>query len=307
MPVVPCYATVNTERSDALSEYQYYEFLAIDRPLKSDEMSALRRLSTRAEITPLSFTNEYQWGDFKGNPTELMRRYFDAHIYVANWMTAIFKLRLPIDVISRKTAMTMAFRDFLDFDATETHWIITWSLTESENYERFALEDGRGWMARLTPVREELMRGDFRSLYIGWLAGVFEEIIDDDELEPMMPEGLGNLTAAQRALVEYLEVDEDLLEGTCMGIPERQDDSLSEQEIHDWLESFTHDEVLTLLKQLLEGQGPLAERTLKNRFAAWRRSVRGDVDVEPCRSVGTLLENADTVKNKRLEQKKKKR
>jgi len=31
-----------TERQASMSEYQYYEFLAIDRPLTSDEMAALR-------------------------------------------------------------------------------------------------------------------------------------------------------------------------------------------------------------------------------------------------------------------------
>lgn len=44
-----------------MSEYQYYEFLAIDRPLTPEEMAKLRALSTRATITPLSFTNEYNW------------------------------------------------------------------------------------------------------------------------------------------------------------------------------------------------------------------------------------------------------
>jgi hypothetical protein len=41
-----------------MSEYQYYEFLAIDRPLKEDEMAELRALSTRATITAVSLTNE---------------------------------------------------------------------------------------------------------------------------------------------------------------------------------------------------------------------------------------------------------
>ena len=77
-----------------MSEYQYYEFLAIDRPLTADGMAELRALSTRATITPVSFTNEYNWGDFKGDPDKLMERYFDAHVYVANWMTAIFMVRL---------------------------------------------------------------------------------------------------------------------------------------------------------------------------------------------------------------------
>ena len=80
-----------------MSEYQYYEFLAIDRPLTANELDELRALSTRATITPVSFTNEYNWGDFKGDPHKLMQRYFDAHVYVANWMTAIFMVRLPIE------------------------------------------------------------------------------------------------------------------------------------------------------------------------------------------------------------------
>ena len=208
-----------------MSEYQYYEFLAIDRPLTSEEVSALRALSTRAHITPVSFTNEYQWGNFKGNSDDLMKRFFDAHVYVANWMTAIFMVRIPIEAISEKTAEAMAVDGILDFKATETHWVITWSLHESENYDRFGMEDGRGWMARLAPVRDELLRGDNRSLYIGWLAAVTGEMTDDDDMEPLPMEGLGNLTAAQQALAEFLEVDQDLLAGAGMGSPALQDEA----------------------------------------------------------------------------------
>ena len=57
-----------------LSEYQYYEFQAIDRPLGEADREALRALSTRARITATSFTNHYEWGDFKGDPRRLMER-----------------------------------------------------------------------------------------------------------------------------------------------------------------------------------------------------------------------------------------
>jgi hypothetical protein len=68
-----------------MSEFQYYEFQAIDRPLTSAEMAELRKYSTRARITPTSFVNDYQWGDFKGNQDAWMERYFDAFLYLANW------------------------------------------------------------------------------------------------------------------------------------------------------------------------------------------------------------------------------
>ncbi len=40
-----------------MSEYQYFEFQAIDRPLNKKEMAELRSYSTRARITPTSFIN----------------------------------------------------------------------------------------------------------------------------------------------------------------------------------------------------------------------------------------------------------
>jgi len=287
-----------------MSEYQYYEFLAIDRPLSTEEMSALRTLSTRAHITPVSFTNEYQWGNFRGNPVDLMKRFFDAHVYVANWMTAIFMIRLPTEALQEKTAEVIAVNGILDLDATKTHWIITWSLDESENYDRFGMEDGRGWMARLAPIRDELLRGDIRSLYIGWLAGVTREIVDDSTLEPLEVEGLGNLTAAQQALAQFLEVDENLLAGAGIGSPALRAEEPSHKEIDGWLDKLPRDEVLNFMKQILGDQRMNAERTLKNRFSAWKRSLSGDGGSAPRRSVGELKKNAEMAKKRRLEREK---
>jgi hypothetical protein len=61
-----------------MSEYQYYEFQALDRPLTQEQISELRAYSSRARITPSSFVNVYNWGDFKGNPVRWMEQYFDA-------------------------------------------------------------------------------------------------------------------------------------------------------------------------------------------------------------------------------------
>jgi hypothetical protein len=38
-----------------MSEYQYYEFQAIDRPLTGKQMDELR------SFTPTSFVNDYSW------------------------------------------------------------------------------------------------------------------------------------------------------------------------------------------------------------------------------------------------------
>jgi len=287
-----------------MSEYKYYEFLAIDRALTADEMDELRALSTRAAITPVSFTNEYNWGDFKGNPDKLMQRYFDAHVYVANWMTAIFMVRLPMEALTKEMAKIVAVPYLLDIKPTKTHWIITWSLEESGNYDRFGMEDGRGWMARLAPVRDELLRGDLRSLYIGWLSAVAGEMVDDDEMEPLSVGGLANLTAAQQALAEFLEVDPDLLAGAGMGSPAAQETQVSRGEMEKWIDALPREEVHSILIHLLEGKGQQAERSIRNRFASWRRWLQtGDADA-PRRTVGELRQNAQKARQIRLEKQK---
>ena len=289
-----------------MSEYQYYEFLAIDRPLTEDEMDDLRSLSTRATITPVSFTNEYNWGDFKGNPDTLMERYFDAHVYVANWMTAVFMVRLPIDALSEDTVKAVDTPDMLDIYATKTHWIITWSLIESEDYDRFGMEDGHGWMASLSPVRDELLRGDFRSLYIGWLAAA-RGLLEDDELEPPFIEGMGNITAAQKALAEFLEVDPDLLLSAGMGRPAAQSSDISKEKMDKWIHALPKEEVTLILEQLLKGKGQQAERSIRNKFAAWQRSLKPEKADAPLRSVGELRQSAERINQARLKKVKQER
>lgn len=41
-----------------MSEYQYYEFQAIDRPLTKEQMQQLRDISSRTRITSSSFIND---------------------------------------------------------------------------------------------------------------------------------------------------------------------------------------------------------------------------------------------------------
>ena len=57
-----------------MSECQHYESRSIDRPLGDADRKALRALSSRAQITTTSFTNHYEWGDFKGDPRQLVER-----------------------------------------------------------------------------------------------------------------------------------------------------------------------------------------------------------------------------------------
>jgi hypothetical protein len=191
-----------------VSEYQYYDFRALDRPLTRNEMAALRAISTRATITATSFTNHYEWGDLKANPSKLLEKYFDAFVYVANWGTHEFYIRLPQGSVDYKLLKAMVPGESLRIRKTATFVIVEFGFESESDGE----DDRTGWMASLMPLRSDLLRGDLRCLYLGWLRCAQDGGLDKDKLEPSVPAGLEELSAPLHALIEFLKIDEDLVE-----------------------------------------------------------------------------------------------
>ena len=64
----------------------------------------MRRQSSRAEITPWSFDNEYQFGDFGGDAVEMLRRGYDFHLHYANFGIRKLMIRLPNGLPGSKAA-----------------------------------------------------------------------------------------------------------------------------------------------------------------------------------------------------------
>ena len=70
-----------------MSEYQYYEFQAIDRQLTDEEQKALRGYSGRARINPTRFVNSYSYGDFRGDESEWMAK--STSMLSSTWPTGV--------------------------------------------------------------------------------------------------------------------------------------------------------------------------------------------------------------------------
>jgi hypothetical protein len=199
----------------AVSEYQYYEFVALERPLNEEEFAAVRALSTRARMSRTHFVNEYEWGDFKGDPRTLVERYYDAHLYFANWGTRHLLLKLPATLLGTATAERYAVDPTVEVWAHNGNTIL--SLT-SEDEEPEWEDHLEGALAVLIGVRSELAAGDMRALYLAWLAGIGAQSGDvaftddfDGRPAPQVPAGLSSLTGPQQALVEFLRLDPRLL------------------------------------------------------------------------------------------------
>jgi len=82
-----------------MSECQFYEFVAVDKPVTEEEAPYPWSVSSRAEVTPWRWRNVYNWGDFRGS-VEKMMAFYDAHVYLANWGTFRFALGFPEEMLS---------------------------------------------------------------------------------------------------------------------------------------------------------------------------------------------------------------
>ncbi len=248
-----------------MSEHQYYEFQAVDRPLSEAERKELRALSSRARITATSFTNHYEWGDLKGDPKKLVERYFDLHLYVANWAVRRLMIRLP-----RRLVDMSRLESFL----RDVHWVevsvgsenlIVDMLGEDVETDIDEWDDASGWLAALAPLRADVLSGDFRLFYLVWLAAVAYGGVDDDAVEPLP--GIGPLSGALEAFAEFFALDVDLVAAAAERTWGAGDVGVSRGASRRVLEAMSGREKTELLLRLVDGDPHVAVE-LKNRLRA---------------------------------------
>ncbi len=278
-----------------MSEYQYYEFQAVDRRLDEKEMRELRSYSTRANITPTSFTNEYQFGNFKGNPDSWMEKYFDGYLYLANWGTHELQIRLPAKLLSRDMALLYCPGQAASVREKAGNLIFTFC-SEEEGGEWV---EGNGILASLLSIRADLARGDLRALYLGWLLCAQDGGLDDDAIEPPVPANLGKLTGALSSFVDFLRVDPDLVSAAAQASCSVEVPSMARGEMAAWVASLPAKEKNDILIQIMKGEDAHVGADLCSRFSR-QRTPTHPMAHSPRRTVGELLGAAQAPEQERL-------
>ena len=277
-----------------MAEYQYYEFLAIDRPLDARQLAELRALSTRARISPSRFVNTYQWGDFRGDPRALMTQYFDAFLYTANWGTRRLMLRLPSRLLALSTARRYCHTD--SASAWAAGKIVILDLSREDQDGSWEDEEyGEESLGSIIPARAELATGDLRLLYLAWLLSVESGELADDDAEPPIPPGMAALNAPLRSLADFLRLDEDLIAVAAEASEEQKDSSPSPQELKRWVAVLPARERDALLVRLVLGDD------VHLRTELLRRSHGESTDGPQHREPRTVAELRDAAAARRVE------
>ena len=282
-----------------MSTYQYYEFQSLDRPLDSEEMSQLRAISTRATITATSFVNEYHWGDLKANPWDLLDKYFDAFLYVASWGSCWLAFRIPngaVDVAAVKDYETEAS---LNIRRGESHTILSFV---SEEEECCDWDEGDGWLASLISLRSDIIRGDYRALYMAWLQEAQWDI--EDDYSPPVPPGMGELSASLASLAEFIRLDDDLLGAASEGSAALPEQTINlQQERRQWIRSLDENAKDEFLCRAAEGDAAV-QWELQKLFRQYqdRTQKRAGGDMDSRRAMALILASRDERVEQRMQE-----
>lgn len=204
-----------------MSEYQYVEFRAIDGPVSDENLEYMQKQSSRAEITAWSFSNEYNYSDFRGNVLEMLRRGYDMHLQYANFGIRKVMVRLPSGFPDEQAAAP-----YLDNECLKLHRDKSGRgciLEINPSYEPGDLEDlwdVDDWLPRMLGIRAELIEGDLRPLYLARLGADYNAYQDPTETnEAPLPAGMEKLSPAQHALAEFYGLDRATLAAAAQGAP----------------------------------------------------------------------------------------
>jgi hypothetical protein len=242
-----------------MSEYQYYEFQSLERVLSAEDKKNLRQLSSRVELTASTARFVYSHGDLPGEPIKILDRYFDLMLYVANFGVRRLMLRLPKQAVDSAHFTPYGSSFCLEFVETESSIVVDIHIAAAEYYEWISEEEGR--LAAVVPLRDELLRGDLRLLYLAWLrAGYSEDAPEPKDLvEPPVPPNLDSLSPAQQAFVELFVVDPCLVAAAALASAQI---ATEPEPLETWLAALPEAERMIYLLRVVRGESQVGMELL---------------------------------------------
>ena len=132
-----------------MSEYQRYEFMTIDKPLTREEINEVNNLSSHIEVSSTHAVVEYHWGDFKHNPINVLREFFDGFLYWANWGSPQLAFRFPHGTLPARLLNDYDFEDFVELIQYEDYDILNIEFSDMEGLDGWASNE----LGSLLPIR----------------------------------------------------------------------------------------------------------------------------------------------------------
>ncbi len=276
-----------------MSEYQFYEFQAIDQPLSPADREHVKSLSSRVKLTASNAQFLYHYSSFRSEPEVLLDRCFDLFVYVANFGIRQLMIRFPKASIDPKIFEPYCVEDGIEIKTTKKSIILDINISREDYYGWLEEE---AYAADLSALRQEILQGDLRLLYLAWLAAGFAEDSAEepgDLIEPPVPANLHKLSSAQKSFADLFQIDSDLISAAAIASP--QPAQKQSEPIADWIAALSEADRNAYLLRVAQGDAHVGTELMKQLRKQFGKSNQTPVQ-SPGRSLETLINIADEQK-----------
>jgi hypothetical protein len=147
-------------------------------------------------------------------------------------------------------------------------------------------------LSGLLPLRADLMAGDLRCLYLGWLAAVANQEVEDDEVEPPVPAGLQKLSGPLTEFAEFLYLSKDLIAVAAEASP-RMGEGPGANELARWIAALPEAEKNRALVRMMQGEGAMLANEMMVQFRRSSKPVRATGSARSRRTAKDLRQRAE--------------
>ncbi|HEY4491860.1 MAG TPA: hypothetical protein VI958_07640, partial [Acidobacteriota bacterium] len=240
--------------------------------------------STQAIVT-------YSWGDFKHDPQEVLVRYFDAFLYDSNFGVRKLMFRLPKNLVDLPSIQPYLLEDWIMLEEHGKYFVLEILINDEADF--FEWIESEGILGQLTPLREQLLQGDTRMLYLAWLKVISRDAPEvwEEEPEPPVPAGLKKLNASLQALAEFFEIDPHLISAAAAA--SKNAESTTGPDLEAAIAKLTRAESDTHLLRIVRGE-PGAVLSLKKHLSQLSGG-KPPSQSHSTRTAGQLFEQAEKV------------
>ena len=184
--------------------------------------------------------------------------------------------RFPTHIIPDEVMKAYQVADSLEWSAEGDYAILNIELRQEEPDDEWI--EGAGLLAGMVQVRDDLLRGDYRALYLAWLMiascelDFLEEDDDEDLTEQPVPPNLQALSPALHNFIDFFGIDADLVTAAAQTSPKAGKNSAK---LSAYLDQLAETEQRSFLERLLKGRTASGHRSGKSSARAIRHGKRG--------------------------------
>ncbi len=234
-------------------------------------------------------------GEFQGDEDAWMEKYFDAFIYLANWGTHTFKSAYRAAYSTRPLRSSTASANARSFTRrTGTSSFLLFPRMKKGAAGLTATSTSRPSF----PSAPSLRAGDVRGLYLGWLLCAQSGDLSDDEVEPPVPPGLGQLSAGLEYMADFLRIDTDLIHVAAQASAPLEDKP-TYAEVLAWVAKLPSAQKDDVIARLITTDDAALPIELMRRFLEEGLGGRRTAESSGGRTVGALREATETFAEER--------